>query len=708
MKSFAIVISFLVSMTLFAQPAAIKKAEVAYKSGKYFEAAELLVKAYDRISPKNDRAVAQKADLAYKAAYSYEKAFNEDKAAEWYQRAIDLKYFNDNPIVYFRIGNIYRRQSEYEKAREFYKEYLALVPEDQQAKNALSSLDKAEVMKDNRTRYTVKAEFKINDEGMDMAPVVSSRRGNTFVFASTRKAPVGGGKDPITGEGYFNIWEVEKDRSGNWNAPKLFDADSLNSEYSEGTMVFDGRFRNLYLTRCPTVEKQNLGCQIWTAEKKGRAWSLPVKLPFNTHDSVSVGHPLANEDGTVIIFSSDMAGGQGGKDLWYSTYQRREDSWTTPVNLGPEINTAGDELFPTYAMNGDLLYSSDGLQGLGGLDIFRAKKGEGEMKFEAPQNLGTPLNSDKNDYHLTEVEERHGYFTSNRDGSRGSRGLPDIWSYELPPNIFDLKVIVTKVGVSERIEGATVQVIAEGGGSFKGVTNSDGLVFWDKKPDGDRYINEETNYTVKILPMEGYHSSDDTEEFSTVGLKYDQNFIVEMNLLPKTPIVLPEVRYRLGSAELMVIEDSIDSKDSLNYVYELLEEYPGMVLKLASHTDSRGSSKANEILAQKRAQSCVDYLVNELGVNPKRLVPEGKGEDSPRTVYVQNEKYFVKPPNGDYETVELTEKYINQFKSSDKQLFEKLHQFNRRTEGEVVRMDYKPETKAEDAQNEGESKEGGE
>lgn len=698
MKSFAIVLSLLFSLAALAQPAAIKKAEVAYKSGKYFEAAELLVKAYDRISPRNERAVAMKAELAYKAAFSYEKAYNDEKALEWYQRAIDLKYFKENPLVYFRMGSIYRKDGDYDKARESYKEYLKLVPDDKQAKNALSSLDKAEVMKDNRTRYTVKSEFKINDEGMDMAPVVSSRRGNTFVFGSTRKAPVGSGKDPITGEGYFNIWEVEKDRSGNWNPPKLFEADSINTEYNEGTMVFDGRFRNLYITRCPTVEKQNLGCQIWTAEKKGRSWSLPRQLPLNPHDTISVGHPCPNEDGTVLIFSSDLAGGEGGKDLWYTEYQRREETWTTPVNLGPEINTPGDELFPTYALNGDLLFSSDGHEGLGGLDLFRSKKLEGKMKFEAPENLGTPLNSDKNDYHLTETDERHGYFTSNREGSRGSRGLPDIWSYELPPNVFDLKVIVTKVGGAERIEGATVQVSKKGGGSFKGVTNSDGVVFWDKKPDGSRYINEETDYVVSVLPTEGFHPSDDTEEFSTVGLKYDQNFIVEMSLLPKTPIVLPEVRYRLGSSELMVIEDSINSKDSLNYVYELLQEYPGMVLKLVSHTDSRGSSRANEKLAQERAKSCVDYLVNEKGVNPERLVPEGKGEDSPRVVYLKNDEYYVKKPSGEFEAVELTEKYINQFKSEDKDLFEKLHQYNRRTEGEVVRMDYNPEAQKEETE----------
>jgi outer membrane protein OmpA-like peptidoglycan-associated protein len=114
-----------------------------------------------------------------------------------------------------------------------------------------------------------------------------------------------------------------------------------------------------------------------------------------------------------------------------------------------------------------------------------------------------------------------------------------------------------------------------------------------------------------------------------------------------------------------------------------------MVLKLVSHTDARGSAAANEKLAQDRAQSCVDYLVNEKGVNPERLKAEGKGENQPRMVYKIGEQHFVnKPASGEFEATELTEKYINQFKRSNKELFEQLHQYNRRTEGEVVRMDY--------------------
>src|SRR5699024_6807036 len=129
-----------------------------------------------------------------------------------------------------------KKKGDYDKARENYEEYLKLVPTDQQAKNALGSLKSANMMKDNRKRYTVKSETKINSKGMDMAPAIANRRGNAIVFGSTRPSTIGGGTDPITGEGYFNIWEVEKDRGGNWTAPKLFEADSMNTEQNEGTL----------------------------------------------------------------------------------------------------------------------------------------------------------------------------------------------------------------------------------------------------------------------------------------------------------------------------------------------------------------------------------------------------------------------------------------------------------------------------------------
>ena len=690
-KTPLLILFIFASFSILAQPRAVKSANTAFRNGAWLEASSEATKAYDKISPKNPKALAMKGDIAYKAAYSFEMIFNFDDALTWYQRAIDLKYYETEPSIYFRAANIQRQRGKYEEAKQGYKNYLELVPGDKNAETALASLEKATMLKDNRTRHVVKNEFKISSENMDMTTTVADRRGNVIVFGSTRNAPTSSGKDPVLGEPFFNLWQVEKNRGGDWTEPVLFEGDSINTEHNEGTVAFDGRYKKMFLTRCPFENKRNLGCQIWVSDKKGRGWDIPKRAPLQPHDSISVGHPCPTEDGLGLIFSGELPGGQGGMDLWYVEYNKREDVWSEPINLGPEINTPGDELFPTFALNGDLLFASNGHPGLGGLDMFRAtKQGEG-MKFNNPKNLGSPLNSDGDDFHLTEMDETSGYFTSNRKGTR-KENMTDIWSYELPPNIFDLKVFVNEVGGSSRIEGATVEVTSEDG-TFKGVTNDEGFVYWDKQVDETRYINEEKSYTIKVLPLNGYHESTDVAQITTVGLQYDQNFIIEMGLLPKTPIVLPEVRYNLGSAELQVIDGTINSKDSLNYVVELLDEYKGMVLKLVSHTDSRGQAAANEKLALDRAKSCVNYLVNERGVNPNRLVAVGKGENEPRTIYMfEDGTYALAKPQGgrEFEEVTLTEAYINQFKD-DEELFERLHQYNRRTEAEVIRMDWSPE-----------------
>jgi outer membrane protein OmpA-like peptidoglycan-associated protein len=692
-KALLISVFTLLTVLVYAQPAAVQNARTAYMNSEFFKAASEAVTAYERVSPKNKRARKMKSEMAYIAARSYEYIFNNEEAENWYQRCIDLRYAEYEPDIFYRIASIQRQNGEYEKAKENYQEYLQLVPIDKRAETALASLEKAEVLKDNRTRYNVKNEMKINTEHMEMATSIGSRRGDLIVFGTTRNAPTSTGNDPTLGEPYFNLWQVEIARDGNWMEPQVFqDADSINTEANEGTVAFDGRFRKMFLTRCPNIEKKNMGCQIWVSERRGRAWGIPVRVTIQEHDSISVGHPCPTEDGKGLIFASDRPGGLGGMDLWYTEYDRRAETWTEPVNLGEDINTAGDELFPTFALNGDLFFASNGLKGLGGLDIFRAEQQGVDMRWKNPTNMGTPLNSDADDFHLTERDKRNGFFSSNRRGAKGTRNMADIWSYELPPNIFDLKVIVNEIGGDDRIGGATVEVTSEEG-SFKGVTNSEGTIFWDKNVQGERFINEEQSYEVKVLPMEGYHESNEISRFTTVGLEIDQNFIVEMGLIAKTPIVLPEVRYDLGSAVLQVKEGIIDSRDSLNFVDELLNEYPGMVLKLISHTDSRGSSTANEKLAQARAESCVRYLVDKKGVNPERLIAVGRGENEPRKIYlIQNGDYVLKKPTDGsvFEEIVLTERYINQFKRKNKDLFERLHQYNRRTEAEVVRMDWKP------------------
>ena len=690
--------------TLSAQSKYIKEANEKFANESYCEAASKCALAYTKIARKSKSALAAKADMAFKTAESYRLTENVKAANEWYDRAILLRYQETDPIVYYQNGEVLRIAGDFKKAAENYSLYKALVPNDPKGDAGLASCAIHEDFKENKTRHIVTNVAALNKEGFEMAPMFVDKKGKLMAFSSSRPGGTGTDTDPRTCEPYMDIYTSELDAKGNWSPPKLIEADGLNTEDNEGTICIDGRAKTMFFTRCPNVKKQNLGCEIWMSEAKGSGWDTPVKLNLKANDTVSVGHPCASEDGRFLIFASDYdgPGSLGGRDLWSTTYDRKTSAWSTPVNMGPEINTPGDELFPTLAMNGDLYYASNGLPGMGGLDIFRAAKVGTDNKWENPTNVGAPINSDNNDYALVEHTDRDGYFTSERKGkdTKGDVFKPDIYKYELPPNLFTLKVIVSNLTEkSKKIAGVKVKVTGTTEGSttadtWEGITDEKGTVFWEKKPNADRYIKENSTYKITITKDGNeYHPDTKGASVSTIGLNYDQDFVVDMYLLRKKPIRLPEVRYPLAKWDLLV-DSTINSKDSLLFVYNLLTEYPNMVLELSSHTDSRGGNIYNQALSDNRAKACYKYLVEEKGIDPRRIVPVGKGENEPRTIYKKDGKYMETEPAdmAGVETIRLTEAYINGFKAKDKKTFELLHQYNRRTEGRVISLDFDPAT----------------
>lgn len=685
----------------FAQNKFVDKANLAYRSENYCLAAEDCATAYKKMTRKGKSAQKMKADMAYKTAESYRLTERYAEANEWYDRAIILEYYNVNPEVYYYNGEMLRTMNEKDKAIKNYNEFSKLVPGDKRGEIGILSCNQKEDFMANKTRFTVANEAPINVKEFDMAPMFGDRKESVMYFGSAREKSTGNDTDPRTCEKYMDLWVSVMDKKGNWGEPSLLVGEGINTEDNEGTVAFDGRGKIMFFTRCPNLKKQNLGCDIWVSEAKGKnEWKAPTKLTLKTHDSISVGHPCVSDDGKFLIFTSDMPGGFGGRDLWYTTYDKKSDTWATPTNMGPEINTAGNDMFATFAKDGGLFYATDGKPGLGGLDIFKAEKAGEEMKWQNPKNMGVPINSVNHDYALIEHTDRKGYFTSERKSENGEN-RPDIWSYVLPPNLFDLKVIVSDVqDRNEKIKDAKIVVKASTGETWEGYTNKDGSVFWDKRPNGDRFINEEGSYTINVS-KDGYHEDAKGSKFTTIGLNYDQNFVIDMALLPKRPIRLPEVRYPLSQWSLLV-DSTINSKDSLLFVYNLLNENPGLVLELSSHTDSRGATASNQILSENRAHQCYVFLVQEKGIDPRRIVPVGKGENEPRKVYKKGDEYVAVAPKdaegnleAGYTEVALTEALINSYKAKDKVTYDRLHQLNRRTEGRVLSLDFDPATAPE-------------
>ncbi len=301
---------------------------------------------------------------------------------------------------------------------------------------------------------------------------------------------------------------------------------------------------------------------------------------------------------------------------------------------------------------------------MGGLDIFKAVS-TGVNQWGKVENMKYPINSNANDFGIVfEQGKEKGYLTTSREGGKGG---DDIWSFYLPPLVFALEGIVKDAETGKPIPGAKIELVGSDGTKAEAIADENGQ-FKFAENGNDRYIKPNTTYNL-VVSAKDYLNAKGKE--TTVGVEKSKIFYHEYALASiKKPIRMPQILYEYNSADLLP-----QSKDSLNFLYNVMMDNPNIVVELRSHTDFRGSRSYNQKLSQKRAQSAVDYLVKEKGIPADRIVAKGMGEDEPLTL-----------PDG---TV-LDEKYIKSLKTKEEQ--EAAHQLNRRTDFKVIRTDYVPKT----------------
>ena len=276
------------------------------------------------------------------------------------------------------------------------------------------------------------------------------------------------------------------------------------------------------------------------------------------------------------------------------------------------------------------------------------------------------MNSEANDFGIVfEPEQDRGFFTTSREGGKGG---DDIWEFYLPPMLFSLEGIVKDVETEQPLANAKVKLVGTDGSSAEATTDENGNFSFIEN-GADRYLNPNTSYSL-LVEKEKYLNAKGKE--TTVGHEKSKKFFHEYALQPveNTVIKLPLIEYEFNKADLRP-----NSKDSLNYLYNIMVDNPTIVIELRSHTDFRGSSAYNQKLSQRRAQSCVDYLVKEKGVDPDRIKAKGMGESEP-----------IMGVSGEI----LNEKYINALKSEEEK--EAAHQRNRRTDFKVLSTDFVPKS----------------
>ena len=636
---------------------ALKKGDKFYALGEYYDASTKYRKAYSQ-TPAKERQ--QRGKIALKMAECYRRINYTQKAIAAYNNVI--RYKQADSLTQLRLGQQLMKNGNYKEAAKAFQTFLDSADVQQQkdfiqlARNGFRSAQKAQQWKEEGSTYTVKRENFFNSRRADYSPMLYGDQYDMLFFTSTRNQAKGDELSGITGTKNADIFFSQKDDKGKWQKPEVIDTE-LNSDGDEGACSFSPDGRTMYLTQCKTDPSYPRYANIATSNRSDAAWSKATELKL-TRDTLSAyAHPAVSPDGQWLYFTSDMPGGMGGYDIWRV---RLTTSGVGGVeNLGALINTPGDEQFPTFRPNGDLYFSSNGHEGMGGLDIFIAHPDSTGWTLEHP---GYPLNSQGDDFGMTfEGLHNKGFFSSNRgDG----KGWDHIYSFYNPEIIQTVKGWVYEKDGYE-LPQALVYMVGNDGTNLKLSVKGDGSFTHQIKPGVDY---------VFLGTCKGFLNHQ--EHLKVEPVEESEEYVLQFPLASITaPVLIDNIHYDFDKATLRP-----ESTEALDQLVELLNENPNVTIELSAHADYRGSAAYNKRLSQRRAESVVQYLI-EHGISADRLTPVGYGKEKPKTIRRKlTEKYpFLK------ENDILTEEFI---KKLDEEQQEICNQLNRRTEFTVLRTTY--------------------
>jgi peptidoglycan-associated lipoprotein len=446
-----------------------------------------------------------------------------------------------------------------------------------------------------------------------------------LIFASTRIDENASRIDTYTGQGFSDFYESNF-KNNQWTSATKAKGE-INTKFNEGSISIDNNMHAYYM-QCNVEKGKKDLCNIVKVQYdiKRNSWSNPTSLNINSNGH-SVGHPALTKNSKTLYFISDMPGGKGGKDIWRTTLI--DNNWSEPLNL-TELNTEGNEMFPYLSGDSILYFSSDGIIGMGGLDLFKSRI-LSDGKYETPQNLKTPFNSSADDFSIVFIDKENGLFCSNRTGGIGD---DDIYSFKLKP------IIISVVGnVTDKINNKPINNVLV---TIKG---SDGSVLTTETDSKGNYKIETLKSNVKYiisLSKDGYFGDArnlniEDEKFSKEFSKASgHNFDFTLIKMTKKEIEIPNIYYDFDSAILKE-----DSRKELNKLVVILKETPTVSIVINSHTDEQGSEEYNLKLSEKRAQAVVDYLISQ-GILTDRLAAKGYGETMPLIKNAQDEKSHQK------------------------------------------------------------------
>lgn len=607
----------------------ITDGDTAWRLKKYELASRLLAEEYYK---ETDPAL--KPIIAFRVAESFRYINQTTNAEEWYKRAMTTGYEGDAGYLYAKM---LQANLKYEEAIEQYKKLIKDEPYRRAEFNREIDYCRIAIAWLQNEHYTKVINLEaINSAQSDFCPALYL--GGSLVFASSRHNATGEDNDLWTGNQFYDLFVAGTTGKDVFTSPESFSS-AINTPFNEGPAIFNNDFTEIFFTRCGSEDKaKNDFCDIYHSLQLAEGgWSTPQKLIL-FDDSLNVGQPALSPDGKMLVFTAVDPNGFGGSDLYYAN--RTFEGWSYPTNLGPAINTPGDEAFPYIDKGGNLFYSSNGLPGLGGLDVFKAIP-DGK-KWKSPEGLPYPVNSNGDDFGViiealteqeTETLEMKGIISSSRSGGKGS---DDIYRFyiEKPPARYELIVSIKEKILSDPfdpnsniiglkpLDSTQVDFYKKVGTNEllldQLLTDTSGTLFLT--------LEEDTDYKLFASHEPGYFSK--SENTSTIGRKAKPGEVrtIEVEIVldkifESVEIVIPNIYYDFN--ESFIREDAAAVLDTSILV--LMQENPTIVVELGSHTDSRGSARTNQKLSESRAKAVIDYLVAK-GIAPERMNPKGYGE----------------------------------------------------------------------------------
>lgn len=591
------------------QPSLRDRAYQFYLAGDYAKSAQI----YNRIEEKKELSARE----IYAVADSYYQINEYTLAEQWLKRATDLD--SKNKDAFWKYAQILKINGQYAESKKQFVDYKQRFPEGKNIQIEIDGCDSALLWTGRPTTHVLKNEKEVNTSFSEFGVLPLSNG----VLYSGEPSVASVDKSDMTGNAYLRIFSAGRDEDGiTLKYPVLSDGVYNDGKYYVGPVTTNQDQDVLFVTRTYAgssaekvkrdgmrFKKHNLELILY--KKNGESW-IPEAFPYNNVEKYSVGHASLSTDGKVLYFASDMPGGKGGVDIWYSQVNA-DGTWGTPANAGNEINSPGDEMFPSTF--GDTLYfSSNGYAGMGGLDVFKAVGSKNS--FRGRENLKSPVNSSTDDFAYVvsadDEERQYGYFSSNRTGGAGG---DDIYSF-----------VYTKPKITIRLQGKVFDKESTdplGQTQVRIFDDKSKLLstFFANSPTFDTELQSKLAQKI-VVSKDGFMS--DSLFVPAIRATKDTTLFASFKLQPVNKegivFVLDNIYYDFNKSDIRP-----DAAKVLDQLVNTMTENPTLQIELSSHTDSRGSDNYNMKLSDRRAKSAVDYIISK-GIAKERLVSKGYGE----------------------------------------------------------------------------------